>query len=70
VVVFPGVHADQAGDLVFLGLRLMDAGATARLPCAQAPAIDLHDGYFRRRRHARLELALAPLLHLPVAPAR
>src|SRR5262249_59333492 len=46
-------EGDQAGDLVLLGLRLVDAGAGRLGAGAYAPAIDLDSHDLWRRPHAR-----------------
>jgi len=61
------LEADQAGDLVFLGLRLMHPRAGAGRARAQAAAIDLDGYHVRHGSHPRRQLVLALPCHLVVA---
>ncbi len=60
-------QADQAGDLLFLGLGLMHPGAAARLARAHPPAIDFHGDHLGWLGHPRRQLAPLPPGHLVVA---
>jgi hypothetical protein len=60
-------EGNQAGDLVLLVLRLMDAGAGSLGASAYAPAIDLDGHDLRRRRHARRDV-VAALIRRAVPP--
>jgi hypothetical protein len=66
--VVRGDHAaegDQAGDLVLLVLRVVDAGAGGGGAGADAPAIDLDRHHLRRGRHPHRQL-VAVLARLAV----
>ncbi len=58
-VVGFGTHANQAGDLIFLGLRLLHAGSGPCLPRAQPSAVGLDDCHRRRCRYAAGQLPAA-----------
>jgi hypothetical protein len=51
--VFSALQRDQAGDLVLLVLRLVNATPAVGGPRPQAPPIHLHGDHRRRPRHAR-----------------